>query len=77
MAIAQQTGELSEHSEMIASAAEEQTLVANQVTDALVVIRDAVEETEHVAKELGQTSQSLRQAAEGMEQKVMSYQLSR
>ncbi|WP_409422786.1 methyl-accepting chemotaxis protein [Pseudaeromonas sp. ZJS20] len=77
MAIAQQTGELSEHSEMIASAAEEQTLVANQVTDALVVIRDAVEETEHVAKELGQTSLGLRHAAEGMEQMVMSYQLPR
>jgi methyl-accepting chemotaxis protein len=75
MAIARQTGELSEHSDMISSAAEEQTLVANQVTDALVVIRDAVEETEHVAKELGQTSQGLRQVAEGMEQMVMSYHL--
>ncbi|GAA4492167.1 methyl-accepting chemotaxis protein [Pseudaeromonas paramecii] len=75
LAIARQTGELAEHSDMIAAAAEQQTQVANQVTDALVVIRDAVEETEHVAKELGQTGHSLRHSAEGMEAMVMSYRL--
>ena len=75
LAIARQTSELSEHSDMIAAAAEQQTQVANQVTDALVVIRDAVEETEHVAKELGQTGHSLRHCAEGMEEMVMSYRL--
>ncbi|WP_024871326.1 methyl-accepting chemotaxis protein [Tolumonas lignilytica] len=75
MAIVSHTGELSLHSEMIASASEEQTLVANEVSESLIVIRDAVEETEHVAKELGQTSQSLHQAAEDMEATVMSYRL--
>ena len=75
MAIVSHTGELSLHSEMIASASEEQTLVANEVSESLLVIRDAVEETEHVAKELGQMSQSLRQAAESMEDTVMSYRL--
>ena len=60
---------------MIAAAAEQQSTVASQVTDSLVVIRDAVEETEQVVRELGQASDSLQQEAQGLEQMVSSYRL--
>ena len=49
--------------------------MASQVTDSLVVIRDAVEETEQVVRELGQASDSLQQEAQGLEQMVSSYRL--
>ena len=59
----------------IAAAAEQQSMVATQVTDSLVVIRDAVEETEQVVRELGQASDSLQNEAQTLEKMVRSYRL--
>lgn len=73
--IAAQTGNLAERSEMIAAASEEQGVVANQITDSLVAIRDSVEETEQVVTELTQASNLLQQHAQGMDQMVSSYTL--
>ena len=75
VAIAQQTSLQAQRGEMIASAAEEQSIVATQVTDTLMVIRDAIEVTEQVVKELEQASNSLREEAQAMESMVNSYQL--
>ncbi|MGL4205675.1 MAG: methyl-accepting chemotaxis protein, partial [Aeromonadaceae bacterium] len=75
VAIAQQTSLQAQRGEMIASAAEEQSIVATQVTDTLVVIRDAVEVTEHVVKELEQASNNLRDEAHALASIVSSYQL--
>lgn len=76
-AIAGQIGHQAERSDMIAAASEQQSLVATQVTDSLMVIRDAVEETEMVVKQLGEASSSLYQQASSLEEMVGSYQLSR
>lgn len=73
--IAAQTGQLAQRSEMIAAAAEEQGVVANQVADSLVVIRDSVEETEQVVNELTQSSNILNQHAQLMDEMVRSYKL--
>ena len=62
-------------SDLIAAAAEQQSTVATQVTDSLVVIRDAVEETEQVVRELGQASDSLQNEAQTLETMVRSYRL--
>ena len=75
VAISAQIGQQAQLSDMIAAAAEQQSTVASQVTDSLVVIRDAVEETEQVVRELGQASDSLQQEAQGLEQMVSSYRL--
>ncbi len=74
VAISTQIGQQAQLSDMIA-AAEQQSTVASQVTDSLVVIRDAVEETEQVVRELGQASHSLQHEAQGLEQMVSSYRL--
>ena len=73
--IAAQTGQLTQRSEMIAASAEEQGVVANQVADSLVVIRDSVEETEQVVNELTQASNILNQHAQLMDEMVRSYKL--
>jgi methyl-accepting chemotaxis protein len=73
--IASQIGQLAQRGDMIAAAAEQQSHVSSQVTDSLVVIRDAVEETEHVVRELSQASQSLHHEAQSLENMVNSYQL--
>jgi len=73
--IATQIGQQAQRGDMIAAAAEQQSHVASQVTDSLVVIRDAVEETEHVVRELSQASQSLHHEAQTLENMVNSYQL--
>jgi len=73
--IATQIGQQAQRSDMIAAAAEQQSHVSSQVTDSLVVIRDAVEETEHVVRELSQASQSLHHEAQNLENMVNSYQL--
>ena len=73
--IATQIGQQAQRGDMIAAAAEQQSHVASQVTDSLVVIRDAVEETEHVVRELSQASQSLHHEAQNLENMVNSYQL--
>lgn len=73
--IAAQTGHLAERSEMIAAAAEEQGVVADQVADSLVAIRDSVEETEQVVTDLTQASMTLSQHAQMMDEMVRSYQL--
>ncbi len=75
--IASHTGELAERSELIASAAEQQGAVANQVTDSLVVIRDAVEETEQVVKELTTASKTLNGHAQTMDELVRNFTLPR
>lgn len=75
--IASHTGELAERSELIASAAEQQGAVANQVTDSLVVIRDAVEETEQVVKELTTASKNLNHHAQIMDELVRNFTLPR
>ena len=75
VAISTQIGQQAQLSDMIAAAAEQQSTVASQVTDSLVVIRDAVEETEQVVRELGQASHSLQHEAQGLEQMVSSYRL--
>lgn len=76
-AIADQIGHQAERSDMIAAASEQQSLVASQVTDSLMIIRDAVEETEMVVHQLGEASGSLHQQAIMLEDMVGSYQLSR
>lgn len=73
--IATQTGQLAQRSEMIAASAEEQGLVAEQVADSLVAIRDSVEETEHVVTDLAQASLTLSQHAKAMDEMVRSYKL--
>lgn len=73
--IAAQTSNLAERSEMIAAASEEQGMVANQVADSLVAIRDSVEETEQVITDLTQASNTLKQHAQGMDEMVSSYTL--
>ena len=73
--IATQTGHLAERSEMIAAAAEEQGVVADQVADSLVAIRDSVEETEQVVADLTQASMTLSQHAQVMDEMVRSYKL--
>jgi methyl-accepting chemotaxis protein len=73
--IAAQTGHLAERSEMIAAAAEEQGVVADQVADSLVAIRDSVEETEQVVTDLAQASMTLSQHAQVMDEMVRSYNL--
>ena len=50
-------------------------VVANQVADSLVVIRDSVEETEQVVNELTQASNILNQHAQLMDEMVRSYKL--
>ncbi len=75
VAISQQTNLQAQRGEMIASAAEEQSIVAAQVTDTLGVIRDAVEMTEQVVKELEQASSNLKDEAHSLESIVSSYQL--
>lgn len=73
--IASQTGQLAERSEMIAASAEEQGVVANQVADSLVVIRDSVEETEQVVTDLAHASKTLSHHAQVMDEMVRSYTL--
>ena len=73
--IAAQTGHLAERSEMIAASAEEQGVVADQVADSLVAIRDSVEETEQVVTDLAQASMTLSQHAQMMDEMVRSYKL--
>ena len=73
--IAAQTGHLAERSEMIAASAEEQGVVADQVADSLVAIRDSVEETEQVVNDLTQASKTLSQHAQMMDEMVRSYKL--
>lgn len=73
--IAAQTGQLAERSEMIAASAEEQGLVAEQVADSIVAIRDSVEETEQVVTDLAQASQTLSHHAKVMDEMVRSYKL--
>lgn len=73
--IAVHTGQLAERSELIASAAEQQGVVANQVADSLLTIRDAVEETEQVVKELSIASQTLNNHAQSMDEMVRQYKL--
>jgi methyl-accepting chemotaxis protein len=73
--IAAQTGHLAERSEMIAAAAEEQGVVADQVADSLVAIRNSVEETEQVVTDLAQASMTLSQHAQVMDEMVRSYNL--
>ncbi len=52
-------------------------VVANQVADSLVVIRDSVEETEQVVNELTHASNILNQHAQLMDEMVRSYKLLR
>ena len=75
VAISVQIGQQAQLSDLIAAAAEQQSMVATQVTDSLVVIRDAVEETEQVVRELGQASDSLQNEAQTLETMVRSYRL--
>lgn len=75
VAISVQIGQQAQLSDLIAAAAEQQSTVATQVTDSLVVIRDAVEETEQVVRELGQASDSLQNEAQTLEKMVRSYRL--
>ena len=75
VAISVQIGQQAQLSDLIAAAAEQQSMVATQVTDSLVVIRDAVEETEQVVRELGQASDSLQNEAQTFETMVRSYRL--
>ena len=75
VAISTQIGQQAQLSDLIAAAAEQQSTVATQVTDSLVVIRDAVEETEQVVCELGQASNSLQNEAQTLEDMVRSYRL--
>lgn len=73
--IASQTNQLSERTDMIATAAEQQSQVAQQVTGALNHIREAVEETGRVLGELTIASNSLSSEAHGLEQEVNRYRL--
>jgi methyl-accepting chemotaxis protein len=73
--IATQTRTLTEHSEQIAAASEEQSVVANQVTQSLLRIREAVEETSHVLEELSTASNALSGEAQALEKEVGQYRL--
>jgi Methyl-accepting chemotaxis protein len=73
--IASQTNELSARSEMIAAAAEQQGLVAIDVTKNLLNVRDSIEETEHVVAELTQASDMLSKHAVTMDTMVKNYRL--
>ncbi|MFM4702320.1 methyl-accepting chemotaxis protein [Aeromonas bivalvium] len=74
-AIAGSTGHLSSHCQMIAAATEEQTAVTGDTLQSLQVIRDLVQETEQVARTLGDTSRQMRGSAEQMSELVGSYRL--
>ncbi|WP_429101897.1 methyl-accepting chemotaxis protein [Aeromonas rivipollensis] len=74
-AIAGNTGQLSTHCQMIAAATEEQTAVTGDTLHSLQVIRNLVQETEQVARALGDTSQQMRGSAEQMSELVGSYRL--
>ncbi|MFM5839700.1 methyl-accepting chemotaxis protein [Aeromonas rivipollensis] len=74
-AIAGNTGQLSTHCQMIAAATEEQTAVTGDTLNSLQVIRNLVQETEQVARALGDTSQQMRGSAEQMSELVGSYRL--
>ncbi len=73
--IAMQTSQLSDRTDMIATAAEQQSQVAQQVTGALIHIREAVEETSQVLGELTVASHSLSSEAHGLESEVNRYRL--
>ena len=73
--IAMQTSQLSERTDMIATAAEQQSQVAQQVTGSLIHIREAVEETSQVLGELTVASHSLSSEAHGLESEVNRYRL--
>ncbi|WP_115719350.1 methyl-accepting chemotaxis protein [Gallaecimonas mangrovi] len=68
---------IADHSTQIAAASEEQSLVTEEVSQNLIGIRDAVEETETVVNELHSASSSLKGEAQNMEQLVESYRLER
>ncbi|MGL6052696.1 MAG: methyl-accepting chemotaxis protein [Aeromonas salmonicida] len=75
-AIVSKTGELSQHCQMIAAAVEEQTVVTGEATRSLQVIRDVVQDTELVSKDLNGTGHYMQQTAEQMNEIVKSYRLS-
>ncbi len=73
--IVRYTGKQSIHGEMIASAVEEQSLVANEITQSLLIIRSAVEGTEQVSNNLHNISHHMQKSADEMNDMVMSYHL--
>lgn len=73
--IASQTQNLMQGTELIATSAEEQSQVSQQVTAALLAIRHAVDETAQVLEELTIAGRSLADEAQGLEQQVERYRL--